>query len=196
MNAGSIKKPPRCKAEGAKIITFTGNEEFLDSLHFFPSNFPFSIKIANAYIRGGDQVKERYAGGKSQRPRILQGALRDLLKRNSNMMADAAAKAEDRLADDLRRTDLHGNATNNPEIKLTKPLPIQATIQPIKSILTSPPSLKIQDVPHNLGGTTRRSRPDIEPSPNNLLLPAARCLQEPNPIPEPIRDGHQSVVTD
>ena len=102
------KTHPVVRRRGAKIITFTGDEEFLDSLHAFPSNFPFSIKIANAYIRGGDRVKERYAGGKPQRPRISQGALRDLLKRNSNSMADAAAEAEDRLADDLRRTDLHG----------------------------------------------------------------------------------------
>ena len=82
------KTHPVVRRRGAKIITFTGDEEFLDSLHSFPSNFPFSIKIANAYIRGGDRVKERYAGGKSQRPRISQGALRDLLKRNSNQMAD------------------------------------------------------------------------------------------------------------
>ena len=100
------KTHPVVRRRGAKMITFTGEEEFLDSLHSFPSNFPFSIKIANAYIRGGDRVKERYAGGKLQRPRISNGALQDLLKRNSNMMADATAEAEDRLADDLRRTDL------------------------------------------------------------------------------------------
>ena len=105
------KTHPVVRRRGAKIITFTGDEEFLDSLHLFPSNFPFSIKIANAYIRGGDRVKERYAGGKSQRPKISQGALRDLLKCNSNMMADAAAEAEDRLANDLRRTDLQGKPT-------------------------------------------------------------------------------------
>ena len=104
------KTHPVVRRRGAKIITFTGDEEFLDSLHAFPSNFPFSIKIANAYIRGGDRVKERYAGGKPQRPKISQGALRDLLRRNSNSMADAAAEAEDRLAEELRRTDIHGNA--------------------------------------------------------------------------------------
>ena len=56
------KTHPVVRRRGAKIITFTGDEEFLDSLHSFPSNFPFSITIANAYIRGGDHVKERYAG--------------------------------------------------------------------------------------------------------------------------------------
>ena len=91
----------------------------MDSLHSFPSNFPFSIKIANAYIRGGDRVKERYAGGKSQRPKISQGALRDLRKQNSNQMADAAAEAEDRLADDLRRTDLQGKSARYYTNKLT-----------------------------------------------------------------------------
>ena len=58
------KTHPVVRRRGAKIVTFTGDEEFLDSLHSFPSNFPFSIKIANAYIRGGNRVKERYAGGK------------------------------------------------------------------------------------------------------------------------------------
>ena len=91
----------------------------MDSLYSFPSNFPFSIKIANAYIRGGDRVKQRYAGGKSQRPKISQGALRDLLKRNSNQMAEAAAKEEDRLADDLRRTDLQGKSARRNTNKLT-----------------------------------------------------------------------------
>ena len=113
------KSHPVVRRRGAKIITFTGDEEFLDSLHSFPSNFPFSIKIANAYIRGGDRVKERYAGGKSQRPKISQGALRDLLKRNSNQLADAAAEAEDRLADDLRRTDLQGKPASYYTNKLT-----------------------------------------------------------------------------
>ena len=108
------KTHPVVRRRGAKIITFTGDEEFLDRLHSFPSNFPFSIKIANAYIRGGDRVKERYAGGKSQRPKISQRALRDLLQRNSKMRADAAAEAED-----LRRTDLHSIVANPVPNKLT-----------------------------------------------------------------------------
>ena len=148
------KTHPVVRRRGAKIITFTGDEEFLDSLHSFPSNFPFSIKIANAYIRGGDRVKERYAGGKSQRPRISQGALRDLLKRNSNMMADAAAEAEDRLAEDLRRTDLQGNfkrstpPATNPYISFQD---LQYHL-PFAHKLTYLPSLKSQAV------TTRTTR--------------------------------------
>ena len=41
---------------GAKIVAFEGNQEFLDSLHKFPKDFPFNIRFGgNLYIRGGER---------------------------------------------------------------------------------------------------------------------------------------------
>ena len=35
------------------MLSFTGDQKFLDSLQRFPRDFPFNIRIANVYIRGG-----------------------------------------------------------------------------------------------------------------------------------------------
>ena len=44
------------KRRGARIVAFEGNQEFLDSLHAFPKDFPFNIRFGgNVYIRGGDR---------------------------------------------------------------------------------------------------------------------------------------------
>ena len=44
---------PNVRKRGARILSFTGNQQFLDSLYAFPKGYPFSIKIANVYIEGG-----------------------------------------------------------------------------------------------------------------------------------------------
>ena len=49
---------PSPRKRGARILSFTGDQVFLDSLHAFPKGYPFSIKIANVYIEGGERTKE------------------------------------------------------------------------------------------------------------------------------------------
>ena len=186
------KTHPVVRQRGAKIITFTGDEEFLDSLNSFPSNFPFSIKIANAYIRGGDRVKERYAGGKSQRPRISQGALSDLLKRNSNMMADAAAEAEDRLADNLRRTDLHGNASSSTTPLLINKLTFQITHTNTTITLTLLFLTKQQDAIPRCPGAAQIDHPETETHTNTLyFFPSAKPRRDWSAI---LPEGHSKLA--
>ena len=50
---------PIVRRRGARFLSFTGDQKFLDSLQCFPRDFPFNIRIANVYIRG---VKERVKG--------------------------------------------------------------------------------------------------------------------------------------
>ena len=57
------KSHPRA---GARIVAITGDQQFLDSLHRFPRDYPFDIKIANLYIRGGQRTdKEHTYAGKA-----------------------------------------------------------------------------------------------------------------------------------
>ena len=104
---------PNIRRRGVKIISFTGDEAFLDSLHSFPANFPFSVKLANCYIRGGDRVKERYTGATPQRPKMAMSAVRELLRRNSTTITNEALDEEDRLASGMRETNIEGTNINN-----------------------------------------------------------------------------------
>ena len=97
---------PNIRRRGVKIISFTGDEAFLDSLHSFPANFPFSVKLANCYIRGGDRVKERYAGTKPQRPKMAMSEVQELLRRNSITITNEALDEEERLANNMRSTNI------------------------------------------------------------------------------------------
>ena len=110
---------PNVRRQGVKIISFTGDEAFLDSLHSFPANFPFRVKLANCYIRGGDRVKERYAGTKPQRPKMAMSAVRELLRRNSTTITNEALDEEERLASNMRNTNLAGNVT--PPLQYSRP---------------------------------------------------------------------------
>ena len=48
------------RRRGARIVAFEGNQEFLDSLHSFPKDYPFNIRFGgNLYIRGGDRYLKR-----------------------------------------------------------------------------------------------------------------------------------------
>ena len=103
INPVSVKKlkdtHPVEKRRGARIVSFTGNQEFLDSLHQFPRQYPFDVKVGNLYIRGGDRTEEEYTKfRRTRRPRMTQAALHELLKRNSGQIAEDAEAAEDRLA--------------------------------------------------------------------------------------------------
>ena len=71
---------PNPRKRGARILSFTGDQQFLDSLHAFPRGFPFSIKIANAYIEGGERTREgKTSGVRRPRPKMTKEALKALL---------------------------------------------------------------------------------------------------------------------
>ena len=83
------------------MVSFTGDQEFLDSLYQFPREYPFDVKVGNIYIRGGDRTDKacpRFNRGKMARPRMTQAALHELLAKNRGDIVDQAMDAEDRLA--------------------------------------------------------------------------------------------------
>ena len=81
---------PSPRKRGARILSFTGEQEFLDSLHSFPKGYPFSIKIANVYIEGGERTKEGKTVLRRKRPKMTQEALNALLKRHGKEIIDNA----------------------------------------------------------------------------------------------------------
>ena len=129
------------RRRGVKIISFTGDEAFLDSLHSFPANFPFNVKLANCYIRGGDRVKERYAGTKPQRPKMAMSAVRELLRRNSTTITNEALDEEDRLASNMRNTNIAGKINKKPLLSpLTRtPQSPHRETKPVVSQQINPP---------------------------------------------------------
>ena len=91
---------PIIRRIGARVLSFTGDQTFLDSLQKFPRDFPFSIWIANVYIRGGERTTEGQRTAHRRRPRMTEEALRNLLKRHGKEImedkeaADAAKKCQ------------------------------------------------------------------------------------------------------
>ena len=57
----TVKKFPddhiTARKRGARILSFTGDQKFLDSLHSFPRGYPFNVKLANVYIQGGERTQ-------------------------------------------------------------------------------------------------------------------------------------------
>jgi hypothetical protein len=99
----SVKKlkdtHPMERRRGARIVSFTGDQAFLDSLHQFPRSYPFDVKVGNLYIRGGDRTEAEYTRyRRSKRPKITQDALHELLRRNNGEIVGEAEAAEDKLA--------------------------------------------------------------------------------------------------
>jgi hypothetical protein len=87
------------RRRGARIVSFTGDQAFLDSLHQFPRSYPFDVKVGNLYIRGGDRTDAEYTRyRRTRRPKITQDALHELLRRNNGEIVDEAEAAEDKLA--------------------------------------------------------------------------------------------------
>ena len=78
------------RRRGARIVSFTGDQTFLDSLQRFPRGFPFSIKLANVYIRGGARTTEGQSTIRRRRPRMTEEGLRNLLKRHGKEIVDEA----------------------------------------------------------------------------------------------------------
>jgi hypothetical protein len=89
------------KRRGARLVSFTGDQEFLDSLHKFPRDYPFDVKVGNIYIRGGDRTDLAFPKNRqsqAQRPRMSQAAVNALLTANKGDIAEQALQAEDKLA--------------------------------------------------------------------------------------------------
>ena len=80
------------RKRGARILSFTGDQTFLDSLQRFPKDYPFHIKIANVYIRGGERTGEGQKVLRRRRPRMTEEALKTLLQRHGK---ESMAEAEE-----------------------------------------------------------------------------------------------------
>ena len=85
---------PITRRRGARVLSFTGDQTFLDSLQRFPRDFPFNIRIANVYIRGGERAKEGQTVLRRRRPRMTAEALKNLLKRHGKEIAEEAEAEE------------------------------------------------------------------------------------------------------
>ena len=91
---------PNPSKQGARILTFTGDQKFLDSLHAFPRGFPFHIKIANVYIQGGERTRTRSSATQihRRRPRMTEEGLKALLARHGKSLLDEAEEEADNQA--------------------------------------------------------------------------------------------------
>ena len=83
------------RRRGARVLSFSGDQAFLDSLHGFPKDFPFSIKLANVYIRGGERTtKGPNATQRRRRPRMTEEALKKLLERHGKEIVEDAEEED------------------------------------------------------------------------------------------------------
>ena len=97
---------PIVRRRGARIVSFTGDQDFLDSLQRFPKEFPFNIKLANVYVRGGARTTEGKAPVRRRRPKMTAKALRNLLTRHGKEIV------EDAEAEDDEKTQKKSTSTN------------------------------------------------------------------------------------
>ena len=83
---------------GARILSFTGDQKFLDSLHQFPHGFPFSVKLANIYIQGGERTRTGQTTQRKKWPKMTEEALKALLSRHGKDIIDDAEEKNDQHA--------------------------------------------------------------------------------------------------
>ena len=83
------------RRRGARVLSFTGDQAFLDSLHNFPKDFPFSIKLANVYIRGGERTTKGQGEQRRRRPRMTEEALKKLLERHGKEIVEDAEEDDE-----------------------------------------------------------------------------------------------------
>ena len=90
---------PNEKRRGARIVTFEGDQDFYDSLHQFPRDFPFTVKVGgNVYIRGGDRADpDDPRAIQGYRPRIKRSGVRQLMSGVKEKLMDQAQDQEDQL---------------------------------------------------------------------------------------------------
>ena len=91
---------PNPRKQGARILTFTGDQKFLDSLHSFPRGFPFHIKIVNVYIQGRERTRTRTSATqvRRHRPKMTEEGLKALLAQHSKELLDEAEEEADNQA--------------------------------------------------------------------------------------------------
>ena len=85
---------PIIRRRGARVLSFTGDQKFLDSQQRFPQDFPFNIRIANVYLRGGERTNEGQKVLRRRRPRMTEEALKNLLQRHGKEILEEE-QAED-----------------------------------------------------------------------------------------------------
>ena len=83
------------RKRGARILTFTGDQKFMDTLHAFPRGYPFSIKLSNVYIQGGERVRAGATAQRRRRPKMSDTALKELLARHGKDAMDEAEAKND-----------------------------------------------------------------------------------------------------
>ena len=99
--------------KGARVIIFSGNQDFLDSLQNFPKDFPFNINIGNVYVRGGTRTGE--SKRKSKRPNISPGSIEQIvLKSVNDIMRNQNLGDDDQLARKMNGTSINANAAAAP----------------------------------------------------------------------------------
>ena len=86
---------PNPRKRGAQILTFTGDQKFMDSHHAFPKGFPLSIKLFNVYIQGGERTKAGATQQRRRRPKMTDAALKELLARHGKEAMDDAEAEND-----------------------------------------------------------------------------------------------------
>ena len=98
------------RRRGARVLSFTGDQKFLDSLQRFPKDFPFNIRISNVYIRGGERTSEGQKVLRRRRPRMTEEALKNLLRRHGKEILE-----EEEAEDAAKRGD--GDSASGPSPK-------------------------------------------------------------------------------
>ena len=91
----SIKAyPPGHKREGARIVAFEGDSQFLDALYRHHKDFPFRIKFGgNLYIRGGERIDAADPRGvPSKGPRMARAAIQRFLAGSKESIVEERMK--------------------------------------------------------------------------------------------------------
>ena len=84
------RRPPKPKEAWSQDPFLHGRPIFFDSLHAFPQGIPFSVKLANVYIQGGERTKVGHTSQRQKRPKMTEEALKKLLARHGKEIIDEA----------------------------------------------------------------------------------------------------------
>ena len=83
----------------ARVLSFTGDQTFLDSLQRFPKDYPFNIRIANVYICSGERTSEGQKVLRRRCPRMTEDSPKNLLHRYGKEIVEDAEKEDDKRGD-------------------------------------------------------------------------------------------------
>ena len=99
---------PIIKKQNARIISLLPDQEFLDHLQKFPSNYPFKAGFLNRlFIRGGVRIDPKDPDAKKvdRRPKFGRAAISKLLLANQDEILKKGAAEQD-MADQMEKTTL------------------------------------------------------------------------------------------